>query len=91
MNRDNNKPTTPEEATWRACVYAPERLRKNLFKLYILLIVWSVVAVAWVIAICIDSEIFSWWTIFVMAAGYFNVIISIVNTKRLCAGKKPLL
>lgn len=88
MNTSNDKPTTPEEARWRACVYAPERLRKSLKKLYILLIVWSIVALAWIITICIDSEIFSWWTILVMAAGYFNVIISIVNTKRLYAGKK---
>ncbi|MEG2060850.1 MAG: hypothetical protein RRY33_03215 [Alistipes sp.] len=89
MSANNDKPTTPEEAKWRASVYAPERLRKSLKRLYILLIVWSIVVLAWVIAICIDTENFNWWNILVMAGGYSSVIIGIINTKRLYAGKKP--
>ncbi len=93
MNKTDEKgdptPISPEEARWRASAYSPERLRESLKKNYILLGIWSVITAAWIIAVCLNTTWFSWWTLFVLTGTFLSIIINIVNVKRLLAGKKP--
>lgn len=82
-------PSTPEEARWMVSVYAPEKMRKKLKGLYALLGVCIVFTLAWIAALCLYPDEFNWWRVLVLFGCYLNVIIGIVNTKRLMAGKKP--
>lgn len=88
-NADNHA-STPEEARWRASVYAPEKMRKKVKGLYALLGVWILITLTWIIAVCLNTEAFGWWTVLVLSGGYLNSVIGILNTKRVIAGKKPL-
>ena len=74
---------TPEETKWRASVYAPEKIRRKLKLQYWLLGAWSVLAGAWVVVLCTGR------TAVVLLAGYANILLGIVNHRRLLAGKKP--
>lgn len=82
---------TPEELRWRAAAWDPEKVQRNQKQQYILLVVWSVFTVAWTSAIAFGADLFSWWYVFVIACGYFSCIVSIVsiiNNKRILAGKR---
>lgn len=80
---------TPEEAKWRASVYAPEKLKRKLKLQYYLLGIWSVLAGVWIVLLCTGVDTFSWMTVVVLLTGYVNVVLGIVNHRRLLAGKKP--
>lgn len=80
---------TPEEIKWRASVYAPEKIRRKLKLQYWLLGAWSVLAGAWVVVLCTGRDTFGWMTAVVLLAGYANILLGIVNHRRLLAGKKP--
>lgn len=80
---------TPEEAKWRASVYAPEKLKRKLKLQYYLLGIWSILAGVWVILLWTETDMFSWITVVVLLAGYANIALGIVNHRRLMAGKKP--
>ena len=73
---------TPEETKWRASVYAPEKIRRKLKLQY-----W--LAGAWVVVLCTGRDTFGWMTAVVLLAGYANILLGIVNHRRLLAGKKP--
>lgn len=83
------RPLTPEEAKWRKSVYAPENLKRKLKLQYYLLGGWSVLTAAWIVLVCTGVDTFGWMTVVVLLAGYINVLLGIVNHKRLLAGKKP--
>ena len=82
---------TPEETKWRASVYAPEKIRRKLKLQYWLLGAWSVLAGAWVVVLCTGRDTFGWMTAVVLLAGYANILLGIVNHRRLLAGKKAVL
>ena len=79
---------TPEETKWRASVYAPEKLRRKLKLQYWLLGAWSLLAGAWVVLLCTGTDTFGWTTAVALLAGYANILLGIVNLRRLLAGKK---
>lgn len=79
---------TPEETKWRASVYAPEKIRRKLKLQYWLLGAWSVLAGAWVVVLCTGRDTFGWMTAVVLLAGYANILLGIVNHRRLLAVKK---
>ena len=74
---------TPEETKWRASVYAPEKIRRKLKLQYWLLGAWSVLAGAWVVVLCTGRDTFGWMTAVVLLAGYANILLGIVNHRRL--------
>lgn len=78
---------TPEETKWRASVYAPEKLRRKLKLQYWLLGAWSLLAGAWVVLLCTGTDTFGWTTAVALLAGYANILLGIVNLRRLLAGK----
>lgn len=80
---------TPEEIRWRAAAWDPDKARRNQKLQYILLGTWSVFTVAWITAIALGADLFSWRVVFVIACGYFGCIAGIVNNKRILTGKKP--
>ena len=80
---------TPEETKWRASVYAPEKLRRKLKLQYWLLGAWSLLAGAWVVLLCTGTDTFGWTTAVALLAGYANILLGIVNLRRLMEGKKP--
>lgn len=80
---------TPEETKWRASVYAPEKLRRKLKLQYWLLGAWSLLAGAWVVSLCTGTDTFDWTAAVALFAGYANILLGIVNLRRLLAGKKP--
>lgn len=82
-------PMTPEEAQWRKSVYAPEEMKRKLKLQYYLLGTWSVFAGVWIVLLCTGADTFSWMTVVVLLSGYINILLGIVNHKRLLAGKKP--
>lgn len=82
-------PMTPKEAQWRKSVYAPEKMKRKLKLQYYLLGAWSVLVGVWVVLLCTGADTFGWMTVVVLLAGYTNILLSIVNHKRLLAGKKP--
>ena len=49
---------------------------------------WSVLAGAWVVVLCTGRDTFGWMTAVVLLAGYANILLGIVNHRRLLAGKK---
>lgn len=71
--------TTPDESRWRASVNAPEKIKRKLRLLFRLLCGWCAGTTAWIIAMLFDRERFSWWSIPVIFAGYFNSAIGIIN------------
>ena len=77
---------TPEETKWRASVYAPEKIRRKLKLQYWLLGAWSVLAGAWVVVLCTGRDTFGWMTAVVLLAGYANILLGIVNHRRLLVG-----
>ena len=87
-NGKEDLPMTPEETKWRASVYAPEKIRRKLKLQYWLLGAWSVLAGAWVVVLCTGRDTFGWMTAVVLLAGYANILLGIVNHRRLLAGKK---
>lgn len=78
---------TPEETKWRASVYAPEKLRRKLKLQYWLLGAWSLLAGAWVVSLCTGTDTFGWTAAVALFAGYANILLGIVNHRRLLAGK----
>ena len=82
---------TPEETKWRASVYAPEKLRAANMKLQILgcSAPGSLLAGAWVVSLCTGTDTFGWTAAVALFAGYANILLGIVNLRRLLAGKKP--
>ena len=79
---------TPEETKWRASVYAPEKIRRKLKLQYWLLGAWSLLAGAWVVSLCTGTDTFGWTAAVALFAGYANILLGIVNHRRLLAGKK---
>lgn len=49
---------------------------------------WSVLAGAWVVVLCTGRDTFGWTTAVALLAGYANILLGIVNLRRLLAGKK---
>ena len=43
---------------------------------------------AWVVVLCTGRDTFGWMTAVVLLAGYANILLGIVNHRRLLAGKK---
>ena len=76
---------TPEETKWRASVYAPEKLRRKLKLQYWLLGAWSLLTGAWVVSLCTGTDTFGWTAAVALLAGYANILLGIVNHRRLLA------
>lgn len=43
---------------------------------------------AWVVLLCTGTDTFGWTTAVALLAGYANILLGIVNLRRLLAGKK---
>lgn len=65
----------------------PRKIRRKLKLQYWLLGAWSVLAGAWVVVLCTGRDTFGWMTAVVLLAGYANILLGIVNHRRLLAGK----
>lgn len=65
----------------------PRKLRRKLKLQYWLLGAWSLLAGAWVVLLCTGTDTFGWTTAVALLAGYANILLGIVNLRRLLAGK----
>lgn len=68
---------------------SPGTTRQKLRILYLLLGIWSMLAVTWFVLLMAHVISFGWGMPFALAAGYMNVALGIFNCRRILAGKKP--
>lgn len=78
-----------EERRWRTAAENPIRVKRHLKTLYILFGTWCALTTGWSIAAVCNVLSFEWAYIIILAAGFLNIGIGIVNNKRVLAGKKP--
>ncbi|HIW65120.1 MAG TPA: hypothetical protein H9879_02640 [Candidatus Alistipes intestinipullorum] len=83
------KEPSDEERRWRIAAENTTRVKQHLKILYMLFSIWCVLTVGWGIAAACKALSFRWTAILILSAGFLNIVIGIVNNRRVLAGKKP--
>ncbi|WP_346702909.1 hypothetical protein [uncultured Alistipes sp.] len=83
------KEPSAEEQRRRAAAEDPARVKRHLKTLYVLAGIWCGLTAGWGIAVMCKALPFTWTNTIVLFCTFLSIGISIVNSRRILAGKRP--